>query len=1047
MFNKEIDDPLIGDKTSCWKKHWKTILVLFAIIVAITITIVLVVVLTKEEKKEEEKKNSLPVEIIKNDSDFIKPPIKLNAEFKLVRTQNGMTGLLINDPYTDFSVVELNVPNGSYTETVPGLAHFAEHMIGGGCENFPDIVPMYNPIIGGVLNAKEEAYTEGNIQKYFTTVPFGFLFEETINLLIDSFRYPFYKAEVVKKEIQAVNSEFYLRTNLLEYLLISIIQQLSNNKTSFNGMQLGNNETLNPDESEILAKKLRGYHMEVNKPENIFFSLYSNATMNTLENYTKKYFTYKMHEFKDDEIDVEDRKKLIENAKNVFELDIFDENLYNHGFYLNSESKINELNIYFQLGKIDYKEIQFELKDYLTYLFRCKSLKNILIEKNYIAKMISVYSDIEIGNNNVFRLTITLTEEGTKNISDVLLIIYKYIEIIKAQGYQKKYFDNFIKYKRNKQLLDFNKDNFKDIDGTFLSKVIRNYRLYGVNQIFTDGTPSEKDYNEEKLKEILNKFQYEKSFFGVNVINKTESFLSNTFLESPTMKTLKYYNKQYLYGKIPEELKNKIKDKNYDINNLQIREISSLFSEKYEKVIPCYKSSPNKCKELNEFDLEREDNYNGTSILYGENPNINTVYQIDKSSESYLVNSYLQFHFLNEENNEKLTYYLVFNKLFEIDELEIFSVDVLDEKILTLKFKCFNDNIEKIYDKLFELLKDSPKENEINFTKNRMISDKTEELQKNSLDTYTSNLFREFMNGKKSTYDDLNEIIKEIEEEFIDFKNYYENEFLNSLEKISLTIAGNIDKNLVERLHNKTISNFNIKKTNKILLNQPQLKAVQNSYIINYYEKSKFLDIPDNSILVVYQYEQKYLGVMNVLSACMKMFAVPLLRFNYSNAYTPEITTANNRYLFIFERGKYKGIDGMEDDINQVIYDMLNGKYKVPNYLDIVKSFILQGNDKVDKTPDYLFDSFLEELYPNNFESLKEGELLSVPPTFEELIKLVAPIFTNPKRFTFLVVRPEVSDDDYKKLIEKRKASYKYNLNETVNIVHTEDIAYWVNNQ
>ena len=94
--------------------------------------------------------------------------------------------------------------------------------------------------------------------------------------------------------------------------------------------------------------------MEVKKPENIFFSLYSNATMNTLENYTKKYFTYKMHEFKDDEIDVEDRKKLIENAKNIIENDIFDDNLYNHGFYFNSEAKANLLFIYFQFGKINY---------------------------------------------------------------------------------------------------------------------------------------------------------------------------------------------------------------------------------------------------------------------------------------------------------------------------------------------------------------------------------------------------------------------------------------------------------------------------------------------------------------------------------------------------------------------------------------------------------------------------------------------------------------------------------------------------------------------
>ena len=305
---------------------------------------------------------------------------------------------------------------------------------------------------------------------------------------------------------------------------------------------------------------------------------------------------------------------------------------------------------------------------------------------------------------------------------------------------------------------------------------------------------------------------------------------------------------------------------------------------------------------------------------------------------------------------------------------------------------------------------------------------------------------KKFMKGEKSSTNQ-DALIKAIETIFEDFKTFYEDEFLNSIKDISLVIAGNIDKNLVERIHNKTVSNFNIQKSNKILLNQPQLKAVQNSYIINYYEKSKMLDVPDNSILVKYYYEEKYHNLMLVLSSCMDMFAKPILRFNYSNAYTPEIGIIERNYLTIFERGRYKEIDGMEDDINKVIYDMINGKYKVPNYLDIVYSYFLRGNGKIDKTPEYLFDLFLKELNPSNFASLKNEEYLPIPPTFEELIKEVAPIFTNPKRFTFLVVRPEVSDDDYKKLIERRKESYKYNLNETVNIVHTEDIAYWVNNQ
>ena len=51
----------------------------------------------------------------------------------------------------------------------------------------------------------------------------------------------------------------------------------------------------------------------------------------------------------------------------------------------------------------------------------------------------------------------------------------------------------------------------------------------------------------------------------------------------------------------------------------------------------------------------------------------------------------------------------------------------------------------------------------------------------------------------------------------------------------------------------------------------------------------------------------------------------------------------------------------------------------------------------------------------------------------------------NPQRFTILVVRPGISDDDFKKLIEKRKENYKYKLNESIVVEHSDDISYWVN--
>ena len=175
-----------------------------------------------------------------------------------------------------------------------------------------------------------------------------------------------------------------------------------------------------------------------------------------------------------------------------------------------------------------------------------------------------------------------ITNKAVENLNEFLLIIYKFIDLIKTKGYEKMYFEDFIKLKRNKQALEFNKNSLKNIN-SFLQKSIRNYRIYGKNQIFTDGTPLIENYDENKIKEFLNKFKYEKSFFGLNTNSKFSDYQPTTFLESPEIKTLKYYKTKYLYGKIPDDFKTQIEQ--YNNEKIKMREISQYFSEKYESVV------------------------------------------------------------------------------------------------------------------------------------------------------------------------------------------------------------------------------------------------------------------------------------------------------------------------------------------------------------------------------------------------------------------------------------------------------------------------------
>ena len=297
---------------------------------------------------------------------MVKPNVKLNAELELVKMKNGMRGLLINDFTASKSLLEIAMNNGSFIDTDWGISHFGEHMTLQGSEKYSPLYPVFNHFFG-ISNSDINAFTAGNFQAYYIVLPNGYKYETSIDLLTDAFRYPLYLPDIIEKEIEAVNHEFYdkLHQPSLEY---DIIRQLASNKTGFHGNTGGNNETLKKNESQILSKKLKGHHMFIKNPNNLFFILYSNKSLNESEELAKKYMNYEMHQFSEDEIDIEDKKRLEENIKNLKNFEIFDENIYKHGFFFNSMNQKNILNIYYYLGKISIEEMKFDFFNYINYL-------------------------------------------------------------------------------------------------------------------------------------------------------------------------------------------------------------------------------------------------------------------------------------------------------------------------------------------------------------------------------------------------------------------------------------------------------------------------------------------------------------------------------------------------------------------------------------------------------------------------------------------------------------------------------------------------------
>ena len=448
--------------------------------------------------------------VLKHDKDFIKPNIKLNLEFELVQLENNMTGLIISDPYSTKMHAQFQVENGYLTDTIGGIAHLAEHMIFAGSEKHNKFYP-YDRTFSSTKGFEMNGITDKIFQAYYLSIYNNYKYKETIDLMIDAFKHPLYDKEIIEKEIQPINSEFYEGYRDINFLMEDIIRQFSSDKTPYNGFGCGNNKTLNPAESESISKKLKQYHMIINRPENIFFVFYSNLSLKNSEKYIKKYFNYKMYEFPENEIDTKFKEDFENNINKLTNIEIFDNNLYKHGIYFNSNIKLNILDIFFHIGNVDYKDIQFDLIEYYDFLFNSKNLLQKLKHEEYIidTDRIRVLTYELIENNNIMVIELVLTEKGLNDLEKVLIIIYKYIEIMKEQGYKEEYFDNFIKYKNNINIINCQKSSFTSRIFNNILLLTQNYRLYGENQIFMTGTPNESNFNEKKLKNYLNNIKYE----------------------------------------------------------------------------------------------------------------------------------------------------------------------------------------------------------------------------------------------------------------------------------------------------------------------------------------------------------------------------------------------------------------------------------------------------------------------------------------------------------------------------------------------------------
>ena len=941
------------------------------------------------------------------------------------------------------------------------MAHLSEHLSFAGNEY--KIWDMVFSLNNGILYA----FTHAGKIHYFFSFPSNINFEKSLEILHNNFMNPNYNLDLIKEEIQSINSESTQKNNYFEIIGNQIITDLSNENTSFHGFGMGNNQTMNISDVIKIKKILIGNALKAYYPENLVYIIYSNKSIKELENLSVKFLRNNLRKINKDEYDENDVIKREKNIEDINTEDIYGDKLYKHGIILNTGEGFNYIIIYINIKDFDFQNLKFDPADYLNYLMFSESLLEILKEKKYIinnnffeAKTVLLFE-----NNNLLKLSLKITEEAcSKHLDDILLLIYQYFELIEVNAEKEQFFKNF---KQKMEIISNNtqKEYFENgRNQEIFTKLIEKYKYMGFEEFLKFGTP--KDYNKEKLHNFGNKFSIGNTFILIGTSNNNIS--EQNIFDNLEEKKVFGFERNYKYGKISEEFINKIKiNSTYD-DLLKFREINDdYFTKINEKVKPCYKEDKNECEGKKEFDVNKEENYKGT--ILDEDEKYIAIYQIDKSSETHLVNIYLNLNISQYQKYENIE---IINKLIsivyeykfkEINEIKnTIKIININDNLLSFKIQTYSDVCEIIFKKLIDILNEDIIEEELDFAKESYISELKSQNYYNLMNTVIIKLYQFYNKGNESPnilpfyIDIINSINLDDINKIIEYRTYI---YLSKL-----IVAGNINVDLVTKLNNyikvkyekkndNNIRNSSDNQNNNKILNKDLKVNLEDNnnltYVYNYYEKLDYKNEIDGMIVLTYIYNEKNIKLSDYLPyfiQCGKGIFLHELKDKYMDGYGPFIglvTLFQKSTIFIALQGRMADPEIIDEHIQIILKEIIEGKIKCPEFDSIKKSILFKESQNIEKTPNNLFDKFINSNlynYSNINKNLEENQ--NIPETFEDVVKEVKDIFIYPKRFAIYEYRYDIDEEEINKKIEKKKEKNIYYLNNNVTVDYTNNITY-----
>ncbi|MBH0040893.1 insulinase family protein [Pseudoalteromonas sp. SWXJZ10B] len=383
-----------------------------------------------------------------------------NREYKTLKLANDIEVILVSDPSAEKSAAALSVGVGLLHDPMSqqGMAHYLEHMLFLGTDRYPD-TKGYSDFMtknGGAHNA----YTWLDITNYMFKIN-NDAFDEGLDRFSDFFKAPKLYPEYTDKEKNAVNAEWSMRREMDFFGQFKLARKMMGDHPA-NRFLIGNLETLGDKEGSSLHKETVDFYNKYYSSNIMKVALISNLSIAEMEQKAQKYFA-----------DI--KNKNIEKPTVTAKLD-FDNAGGKRVFYAPNED-VKQLQLDFTIAN-NNSEFALKPNRFVAYLLSNEmpgSPAQLLRDKGWVSQLSASAAPNQYGNYGSLNVNAELTDEGMRNRDEIVATIMQYIDLIKKEGVDSKYF-NEIRTSLNNQFKFLEKgDEFNYVSS--LTQSMQDYPL------------------------------------------------------------------------------------------------------------------------------------------------------------------------------------------------------------------------------------------------------------------------------------------------------------------------------------------------------------------------------------------------------------------------------------------------------------------------------------------------------------------------------------------------------------------------------------------